>query len=248
MAGPILYSELAAWWPLLSAPSDYAEEAAYYGAALREHCVVTPQTLLELGSGGGNNASHIKHSFERLTLVDISPGMLAVSGSLNPECEHQVGDMRSVRLGREFDCVFVHDAVGYATSLDDLSRVFETAYIHCKPGGVALFVPDYVRENFRSRTEHGGHDGEGRGLRYLEWTWDPDPNDTEYFVDMAYFLCEHDGTLQVRHDRHVEGLFSIAQWVEALEGVGFLPKVLFHQYSDVPFESVSFVGMRPQEP
>ncbi len=25
-----LYHELAAWWPLLSAPADYAEAAAFY--------------------------------------------------------------------------------------------------------------------------------------------------------------------------------------------------------------------------
>ena len=246
MASPILYTELAPWWPLVSAPSEYAGEAAYYDAALRDHCVVQPRTLLELGSGGGNNASHLKHRFEQLTLVDISPGMLAVSGALNPECEHHVGDMRSVRLGREFDCVFVHDAVGYATSLEDLFGVLKTAYVHCKPGGVALFVPDHVRENFGSRTGHGGHDGEGRSLRYLEWTWDPDPGDTRYIVDMAYALRDHDGTVRVRYDRHILGLFPTAQWVEALEGVGFLPKVLLHQHSDVPFESVSFVAIRPK--
>ena len=246
MANPILYGELAPWWPLLSAPSEYAKEAAYYDAALREHCVVQPRTLLELGSGGGNNASHLKHRFERLTLVDLSPGMLAVSGALNPECEHHVGDMRSVRLGREFDCVFVHDAVGYATSVEDLCGVLKTAYVHCKPGGVALFAPDHVRENFGSRTGHGGHDGEGRSLRYLEWTWDPDPGDTEYIVDMAYVLREQDGSVQVRHDRHILGLFPTAEWVEALEGVGFLPKVLLHQHSELPFESVSFVAMRPE--
>ena len=241
----ILYAELAEWWPLLSPPSDYAKEAAYYDAALREHCSFTPRTLLELGSGGGNNASHLKHRFEQLTLVDLSNSMLAVSRELNPECEHHLGDMCSVRLGRGFDCVFVHDAVGYATSQDELSRVLETAYVHCRPGGVALFAPDYVRENFEPQTAHGGHDGQGRSLRYLEWTWDPDANDATYFVDMAYLLREHDGTVRVRHDRHVEGLFSTAQWVAALEGVGFSPRVLTHQHSDVPFESVSFLGARP---
>jgi SAM-dependent methyltransferase len=246
MADPILlYSELAEWWPLLSAPSDYAEGAAYYDAVLREQCVVTPRTLLELGSGGGNNASHLKHRFEHLTLVDLSSDMLAVSRELNPECEHVLGDMRSVRLGRQFDCVFVHDAVGYATSLDELSRVFETAYTHCRPGGVALFVPDHVRENFGPRTAHGGHDGEGRSLRYLEWTWDPDESDTTFFVDMAYFLRDQDGSVQVRHDRHVEGLFSMAQWVAGLEDAGFSARVRRHRYSDVPFESVCFVGRRP---
>jgi hypothetical protein len=32
-----------------------------------------------------------------MVLVDRSPGMLEVSRSLNPECEHFEGDMRNVR-------------------------------------------------------------------------------------------------------------------------------------------------------
>lgn len=33
---PKLYGELASWWPLLSDPADYAEEAATYWAGSRE--------------------------------------------------------------------------------------------------------------------------------------------------------------------------------------------------------------------
>ncbi|MHC4615594.1 MAG: class I SAM-dependent methyltransferase, partial [Planctomycetota bacterium] len=57
--------------------------------------------VLELGSGGGNNASHLKKWFD-MTLVDLSPHMLEVSRALNPECSHQQGDMRTVRLGTLF--------------------------------------------------------------------------------------------------------------------------------------------------
>src|SRR5262245_4609683 len=118
---PKLYGALAAWWPLMSAPSEYATEAAFYRRTLLAACA-DARTVLELGSGGGNNASHLKARFE-MTLVDRSPGMLAVSRALNPECEHRRGDMRSVRLGREFDCVFVHDAICYITTEADLRRV-----------------------------------------------------------------------------------------------------------------------------
>ena len=174
---PRLYRELAEWWPLLSTPSDYAEEAAFYQRTLLDACRRPCETLLELGSGGGNNASHLKARF-RMTLVDPARGMLGVSRGLNPECEHVDGDMRSVRLGRQFDAVFVHDAICYMTSEADVRRAIETAWAHCKPGGGALFCPDHVRENFTEEADHGGHDGPDRGLRYLEWTWDPDPADS----------------------------------------------------------------------
>lgn len=80
---PALYGEFATWWPLFSKPDDYAQEAAYFRARLVEAGASMPQTLLELGSGGGNNASFLK-SFFQMTLVDLSPEMLAVSRRLNP--------------------------------------------------------------------------------------------------------------------------------------------------------------------
>jgi SAM-dependent methyltransferase len=241
----LIYDELAPWWPLLSAPADYEEEATYYADALNEHAEREPRTLLELGSGGGNNASFLKHRFERLTLVDRSPGMLDVSRALNPECEHVIGDMRSVRLGRRFDCVFVHDAICYATTTADLQAVIETAHAHCEVGGAALFAPDFVRENFGPSTEHGGEDGsDGRGLRFVGWVWDPDPEDETYVVDYALILKESDGTARARHDRHLEGLFATHAWVDILRRASFRPHVLWHRHTGEDIDRVVFVGTR----
>lgn len=219
---PRLYSELADWWPLLSAPEEYAEEAQAYYEVLTAASWNPVGTVLELGSGGGNNASHLKTHFE-MTLVDRSPGMLKVSRRLNPECEHLLGDMRTFRIDREFDAVFVHDAVSYLTTLDELRSVMRTAYVQCRPGGVAMFVPDCTRETFEPATRHGGHDGDGRGMRYLEWTSDPDPDDTTYVTDFAYLL--RDGTdVSVLYDRHLCGLFSRTDWLQALAQAGFEPR------------------------
>jgi SAM-dependent methyltransferase len=243
---PKLYSDLASWWPLMSAPEDYEEEAAFYRHALAGAGERPPRTLLELGSGGGNNASHMKAHFDEVVLVDLSPGMLEVSRRLNPECGHVQGDMRTVRLGRQFDRVFVHDAVCYMTTLDDVRRVMETAWEHCAPGGAALFAPDHVRENFAPSTDHGGHDGEDRALRYLEWAWDPDPADTTYTVDYTYTLREADGSVRVEHDRHVEGLFPRADWLRLLAEVGFEATVLPFDHSELePGKYEVFVARKP---
>ena len=108
------------------------------------------QELLELGSGGGNNASHLKARFT-CTLTDISPDMLALSQTLNPECEHLEGDMRTLRLGREFDVVFIHDAISYLTTEDDLGAAIETAAAHTRPGGLVILTPDATTENLPAK-------------------------------------------------------------------------------------------------
>ena len=242
---PRLYTDLASWWPLLSAPDEYAEEAAIYERLLRDAGETPVATLLELGSGGGNNASFLKAHFT-MTLVEPSAGMLAVSRALNPECAHVQGDMRDVRLGRLFDRVFVHDAVCYMTTERDLRRAMDTAFVHCRPGGGVLFCPDHVRENFRPSTECGGHDGDGRALRYLEWTWDPVPGDSTYTVDYVYLLRGADGQVETVHDRHLEGLFTRAEWLRWLGEAGFEARAVPVAHSEVEDGAYElFVGRRP---
>lgn len=252
-AQPLLYTELASWFHLLTRPEDYAEEAGIYARAI-DACLPEARTMLELGSGGGNNASHLKKRFE-MTLTDLSPAMLAVSRRLNPELEHAVGDMRTLRLGRSFDVVFLHDAVAYLTSEHDVAAMLRTAYLHTRPGGVLLVVPDHTRETFRPTTEAGGYDGEyvtppqpGRALRYLEWTYDPDPRDTTYVSEFAYLLRDGrgDGAGEVRclHERHVLGLFAQETWLRLLAGAGFAPSALPFEHPDVPAGHCMFLGRR----
>jgi hypothetical protein len=256
---PRLYSEFASWWPLLDPVSAYAGEAEFYRRALESACDGVVRTVLELGSGGGNNAWHLKRHFE-LTLVDVSPAMLAVSRGVNPECEHVEGDMRTVRLGRTYDAVFVHDAVAYMTTPAELRAAMATAFAHLRPGGAALFAPDYVRETFAPETSHGGAGGDAgdaggdaggdtggdrRALRYLEWVWDPDPSDTRYTVDFAFLLRDGDGRVTAEHDRHELGVFPRGEWLALLRDVGFgdiarLP----HRDPGIDRELDAFVGRR----
>ena len=88
---PQLYTELADWYPLLTAPEDYPEEAAFYLHLVTDALGAAPCTLLELGSGAGHMASHYKHHVPHVTLTDLSPQMLALSQHLNPDCEHLLG-------------------------------------------------------------------------------------------------------------------------------------------------------------
>ena len=241
-----LYSELADWFHLLTAPEDYAEEAAEIVRLAETAGEGELRTLLELGSGGGNNASHLKTRFA-CTLTDVSDEMLRLSERLNPDCEHLAGDMRTLRLDRTFDVVLVHDAVVYMTTEDDLRAVLETAFVHTRPGGVAIFLPDCTRETLVEETRHGGHDGDERALRYLEWTRDPDPGDSTYEVDYLVALREGDAPLRVVHDRHLEGVFARTDWLEWLGACGFDVHAERVHVEGGTDEWTAFVAHRPLE-
>ena len=94
-----------------------------------------------------------------MVLVEPSEGMRTVSRALNPECEHVDGDMRTVRLGRQFDAVFVHDAVCYMTTESDLRhgdrdrvRALQAWWRR------ALRARTSSARTSAPSTDHGGHD------------------------------------------------------------------------------------------
>ena len=239
---PKLYTELAGWWQLVSPTEDYADEAAFFGELFRAE---NAKTVLELGSGGGNVAWFLKKDFT-LTLTDISGRMLAESKKQNPELEHIEGDMRVLRLGRTFDGVLIHDAIMYMTSEEDLRAALVTAHEHCGPGGVLVVVPDWVSETFRPHTTQEGTDAGGRGVRYMEWVWDADPNDSEVNNEFILALKEGD-ELRTVVDRQIVGVFARATWLRLLRDVGFEPKVVEDPSTEGERSEV-FLGYKPRQP
>ena len=238
----LLYGELVPWYFLLDPPKDHLDEALAYRSLLEKAASPRPETLLELGAGAGNNALYLKERF-RCTLTDLSPPMLALSREQNPECDHLLGDMRTLRLGRTFDVVFVHDAVMYMTSETELEAVAKTAFEHTRPGGGALFAPDFVRETFRERTDVHRNDVGDRTLCCLDWSFDPDPTDDTFVTEFAFLLREG-GSVRAVHDHHVEGLFSRATWFRILEGAGFRVETAPRPFDDEMTDEM-FVCRRP---
>ena len=238
-----LYDELASWWPVLSAPEDYLEEATQYIAMIRGAAAGPVRDVLELGSGGGNNASHMKAAFS-LTLVEPSEGMREVSRALNPECAHLPGDMRTVRLGRTFDAVFVHDAIAYMATEDELRAAIETIAAHLAPGGVAVVAPDETSETFEPGADvHTGEDpATGRSVCYVEWSPPPAPGVTACETHYMLLLREADGTVRSVHEPHRFGVFPRETWLRLFREAGLEPRIEARICEGVSYDT--FVAVR----
>lgn len=221
MDGGGMYRELAALWPLVCRREDYEEEMRHWSAAIADAVGPGPWRVLDLGTGGGFHLSYLDAAPGSVA-VDLSPEMLEHSRRLNPAVEHLVGDMRDVRLDRRFDVVVSHDAISYMTTRADLARVCEVARAHLRPGGVALFMPDFTTETFR--------DGEAstrrtlvreREFTYFEYFFDEDRTDTIIEALYVYVVRAWAGPPRVYEDRHRLGLFPRSTWRTVMEGAGF---------------------------
>lgn len=248
-----LYDDLAHLWPIISPPEEYLVEAQEWLDVIRSRLDIGPgagrglPTLLELGCGGGHLLSHLTAHFIT-EAVDISPAMLEISRELNPQTLHHLGDMRSVRLGRTFDVVAIHDAVNYMTTEGDLRAAIATAVEHLNPGGMALLAPDWLRESLSGPrvidwTKSGG-DG---GVTFIEYVAAPREGSTT--VESVFvFIIDEAGRIKVELDRHTGGLFPTATWLSLLAEAGLEAEyVQTHDYEG-GFGGNLFVGRKSPLP
>lgn len=95
-------------------------------------------------------------------------------------------------------------------------------------------------------SDSGGTDGvDGRGVRFLDWTSDPDPSDDLVLTEYAFLLREADGSVHVVHGTHTTGVFGRELWLGLLAEAGFDAKVVLEQTTEDRAARELFVGHRP---
>ena len=224
MDQPRLYYELSFLWPIISPPREYAEEAANWRRIIQAKLGQAKHSILELGAGGGHNLSHLTKDFHA-TAVDISHPMLSLSRQLNPDVQHHLGDMRTVRLGKTFDAVLIHDAIGHMLTEADLRATFATAKDHLRPGGLLLIAPEWVEEDFQGPKlffwfRKGSRENEEIAVAIQEYLHDPDPKDSQIESIYSYMIQTNSG-VRIERDVHHNGLFPVSKWIGLLDEAGF---------------------------
>ncbi len=215
-----LYKDLAWLWPLWENLDIYRKESQEIVKLIRKHSKIKVRTLLDIGCGGGKNASQFKKYF-KVTGIDISKQMLRNAKKLNPECKFKIADMRNFDLKKQFDSVFINDAHNYMISQRDLLKVFKMAYKHLKPGGVMVVHPDQTKSTFKQNSTHLWRSKRGNmDITFIENDYDPNPKDNT-FKSTFVFLIRKKGKLRIEHDYHTGGIFALNTWRKLLKQAGF---------------------------
>jgi trans-aconitate methyltransferase len=156
----ISYNDLAWTEDWLTDPADYEKEVAVYVDLIQKAAEEPPRTLLHMGSGAGGHDWVFKRHF-KVTGVDLSPSMLQKARATHPDIEYLEGDMRTVRLDRQFDAVAIPDSIDYMASQDDLRQAIQNAVAHLGTGGVLLVVGK-TKETFQNN--NFAYTGEKNGI------------------------------------------------------------------------------------
>lgn len=243
-----LYSDLAWLWPMWGdshAGSEYEKYCNFIISKVNGFKHRELKTLLNLGCGGGKNLDTLKKHYD-CTGLDISPDMLRLAQELNPECSFVQADMRSFKLGRRFDFIFIDDAITYMLNRDDLEQVFIRSHDHLETGGVMVVTPDATTETFKQNDTQVFHS--------IPSEQHPDTEvvfiTSNYCRDLAteqsegvfVYLIRHKGELKVENEVHQFGLFPLRVWRELLIKAGFT--IMEESYFDGSSNYAPFICLK----
>lgn len=213
----IAYNDLAWTEELLADPAESGREAARLVAPIHRQLGHRPLSLLHLGCGAGGYDGVFKRHFV-LTGVDISQGMLEIARQRHPDVEYIEGDMRSLRLQRQFDAVVIPDGIDYMASLAELSMAMVTAATHLKPGGVLLVVGK-IRETFSDNNfAYTGEQGDLH-VTLLENNHVCRLRPDAYEATLVYLIRRQD-QLTIHTECHELGLFEHGAWRQVFADAG----------------------------
>jgi ubiquinone/menaquinone biosynthesis C-methylase UbiE len=205
----IAYNDLAWTEDWLADPAEYEDEVKVYVDLIKHTASEPPITLLHLGSGAGGHDRIFKRHFT-VTGVDLSLGMLNKARALHPDIEYHEGDMRTLRLNRQFDAVVIPDSIDYMASRDDLRLAIQTAVAHLKTSGVLLVVAK-TKEIFQNNNFAYTGEKDGVHVTLLENNYINPFRPNTYEATFVY-LIRQQGELTIHTDHQVLGLFSQATW------------------------------------
>lgn len=205
----ISYNELAWTENLLANPEECKKEVLFYITLLKQYSVIEINSLLHLGCGAGGHDTYFKQQF-KVTGVDLSNGMLKIARGRHSELEYIEGDMKTIRLNRQFDAVIIPDSIDYMVSEDEVNQAVTTAELHLTKGGV-LLIAAKTKETFRNNNFAYTGEKDGVNVTLLENNFINTFKPNTYESAFMYLIREQ-GKLSIRTEHQLLGLFSEDTW------------------------------------
>ena len=121
-------------------------------AAIGRYLPAMPRSMLDMGCGTGRHLEPFAGTIPECHGVDLLESNIAYARAVRPSVTFQVGDMRTIRLGRTFDLVTcVGNVLSYALTDRELTDTVSTFATHAHRG--TLLVVDAL--NARSTSSIG---------------------------------------------------------------------------------------------
>jgi SAM-dependent methyltransferase len=222
-----VFDHYAQYYDLLYSVKNYEAEADYVSSLIQKFRRGA-RSMLDIGCGTGSHGFHFAQRDYDVTGVDLSPKMISLANQKKAQkgitnISFEQGDIRSLRLGREFDVVVsLFHVMNYLTKTKDMAAGFATAVDHIKAGGLFIFDSWYGPAVLSDLPKVGVRRFENdrtKVTRLAEPTLHPNRN----VVDVSYeMIVQEKGSAEIAviKETHAVRYFFQPEIEGLLEGLG----------------------------
>jgi len=217
-----VFSESARFYDAVYSFKDYAAEAAWVAALLKQHQRSVGRGLLDVACGTGEHLVHLRRHY-RVEGLDLDAAMLEAARAKLPGVPFHLGDMLNFDLGRSFDAVVcLFSAIGYVRTVDRLAHAVAAMARHVRPGGVLAIEPWFSPAQWQPGGVHALLVDQP-DLKVARMNQSEPAVNGLSVLEFHYLVGDASG---VRHltERHELGLFEPEEYLAAFEQAGLTPQ------------------------
>lgn len=140
----IVFKDYSIYYDLLYKDKDYLAEATFINNLIKLYAPEA-KSILNLGCGTGSHDFFLADMGYQVTGIDMSADMISIANKKLMNCQNDnvsfhVGDIRSIRLNRQYDVIIsLFHVISYQVSNMDLAATFDTVDEHLLNGGIFIF-------------------------------------------------------------------------------------------------------------
>lgn len=235
----MMYAQFASVYDELMLDIPYPAYVDLIDTALRG---VSDKRILDVACGTGILSVLLAERGAHVTGIDLSEEMLTVAkeraGQRFPAMDflHQAMQHLDVPMG--FDAAVIPiDSLNYLENEEDVLLTFKGIYNALAPGGLFLFD---VHSTFKTDVlfMESPFTYDSQTISYI---WETEEGEEAHSVhsELAFFVCQSDGTYKRFDEVHYQRTFSIMNYVEWLEQTGFSLERIFADWEDEAPENES---------
>jgi SAM-dependent methyltransferase len=212
-----MFTKSAEWYDLIYGFKDYERDArTLFDWLQKTH--PTARTILDVACGSGEHDRHLATRYA-VDGLDLDETFLEIARKKNPAGRYTAGDMTSFDLSRRYDVVLcLFSSIGYAKTLDKLTRAFRCFRKHVAHDGIVLVEPWIEPDNWHSgRLDMTTAEADGRKVCRMS------VSGRDGWVSWCefHYLLAANGEIRHETERHELGLFTRTEILSAFRDAGF---------------------------
>lgn len=198
---------------------------------------ISGKKILDIGCGTGLLSVKLAKMGGDVTGVDLSSDMLRIAteraAALGMPVTFKEQPMQQLEGFTDFDAaVIAIDSLNYVTRKEEVIQTLQNVYEALKVGGVLLFD---VHSTFKTDVifMESPFTFDNERIAYI---WETEEGDERHSVysELAFFIRNEEGLYKRFDEVHEQRTFSVHEYVEMLEDIGFSIERVFADWEDEP--------------